>query len=146
MLLRPLVRLITVKHSFLSQQSKANTHQETKGPFEDESWDNLGALKMTCWKISKYWNYCAPSRELSVDQTVGMGFQRKVSLKYKKEERTTVEGSPKAGEAMKQTERFTVYGCLSCWLFANYQNICCLICFLQHLWNSYLYYSYFTGR
>lgn len=66
-----------------------------KGSLWGWTWDHPGPLKITCWKMSKGWNYCVPCRELSVDLTIGVGYQRKAFVKPEGEERTTVERSVK---------------------------------------------------
>ena len=134
--LRPLIGLIIVKHSFHFHEHKAHTHQETKGSFEDESWDHPSPPKITSWKFSKYWNYCVPFRELSVDLTLGIGYQRQTSLKPRREERTL----------RKRWNKHTAHICpftRACQRpFANYLHTSCLIWvpqpFCEMLTNSIL--------
>ena len=122
--LRPLLGLIIVKHPFLFHEPKAHTHQETKGSFEDESWDNPGPWKITSWKFSKYWNYCVPFREVSVDLTLGIGYQKQTSLKPGRGERTL----------RKRWNKYTAHTCpftRAC--HRDHLHISCLIWFPQPL-------------
>lgn len=102
-----------------------------KGSLWGWIWDHPDPLKITCWKISKYWNYCVPFRELFVDLTIEIDYQKKASLQPKRKERTTVEGSQKECQWNKLCTLLPFYQCLPYWPFASYLHIFCLIEFRQ---------------